>query len=35
VMHFSSGDSASGAPPLVEVFVNVACRLLFSAGKNA
>jgi len=35
VVHFSSGDSNSGSPPLVQIFISAACRLLFIAGKNA
>ena len=31
-LHFSSGDSDNGSPP--EIFMKVACRLLFFAGKN-
>jgi len=30
---FSSGDS--GASPLMQMFMSVACRLLFAAGENA
>ena len=33
VVCFSSGDC--GSPPLVQVFTNAACRLLFIAGENA
>ena len=33
VVSFSSGDSVS--PPLVQMFMNAACRLLFLTGKNA
>lgn len=33
-MHFSNGDSDSGLPPLVHIFMSAACRLLFIAGKN-
>jgi len=29
---FSSGDS--GSPPLVQIFVSSACRLLFIAGES-
>jgi len=36
VVHFSSDDSNSGSPPLVQqVLMSVACRHLFNAGKNA
>ena len=35
VVHFSSGDSDSGSPPLVQIFMSVACRLLFIAGKKS
>ena len=35
VVHFSSGDSNSGSPPLVQIFISAVCRLLFIAGKNA
>jgi len=34
MVHFSSGDSSSGSPLLVQNFVGVACRLLFMAGGN-
>jgi len=33
-MHFSSGNSDSGSPPLVRTFTRAACRLLFIAGEN-
>ena len=33
VVHFSGSDS--GSPLLVQIFMNVACRLLFIAGENA
>ena len=35
VMHFSSGDSDSRSPPLVQIFVRAAHSLLLIAGKNA
>ena len=35
VAHFSSGDSTSRSPLLVQVFTSVACGLLFTAGENA
>jgi len=35
VVHFSSGNSDSGSPPLVQTFMSVALRLLFITGKNA
>ena len=34
VVCFSSGDSNSGSPPLVQIFKCTACRLTFIAGKN-
>ena len=34
VVHFSSGDSDSRSPPLVQIFMSIACRLLFIAGEN-
>jgi len=34
-MHFSSGDTDSGSPPLVHFLMHVTCRLLFTAGENA
>ena len=33
VVHFISGDSGS-SPPL-QIFMSIACRFLFTAGKNA
>jgi len=33
-MCFSSGDSDSGSPLLVQFFMSKACRLLFIAGEN-
>ena len=33
LVHFSSGNH-TGAPPLVQIFTRVACRLLFITGKN-
>jgi len=33
MVHFSSGDS--GLPPRMQIFMSLACRLLFIAGKNA
>ena len=33
VVNVSCGDS--GSPPLVQIFMSAACRLLFMAGKNA
>jgi len=35
VVHFSSGDSDSGSPPLMQIDKRAACRLLFTAGENA
>lgn len=35
VVHFSSDDSNSGSPQLVQLFTSMACRLLFIAGENA
>ena len=35
VVHFSSVDSDSGLLPLMQIFMSVACRLLFIAGANA
>ena len=35
VVRFSTGDSDSGSPPLVQMFRSMACRLLFIADKNA
>jgi len=35
VVHFNSGDSSSGSPPLLQIFTSVKCRLLFIADKNA
>ena len=35
MVHFSSGDSDSGSPLLVQIFTSEAYRLLFIAGKNA
>jgi len=32
---FSSGNSDSGLPLLVQIVMSAACRLLFTAGKNA
>ena len=34
VVHFSSGNSDSGLPPLLQIFMSMACRLLFITGKN-
>ena len=34
-MHFSSGDTDGGSPPLVHFLMHVTCRLLFTAGENA
>ena len=34
VVHFSSGDSNSGLPWLVQIVMIVAYRLLFDTGKN-
>ena len=33
--HFSSGDSDSQSTPLMQIVINVACRLMFTAGENA
>ena len=35
VVHFSSGNSDSGSPSLVQILTNTACRLLFITDKNA
>ena len=35
VMHFSSGVSNSGSPPVLQICMSMACRLWFIAGKNA
>ena len=35
LVHFSSGDSNSGSPPLVQICMSVASSLLFISGKNA
>lgn len=35
VVHFSSGDSGSGAALLAQIFTSEACRLLFSADEIA
>jgi len=35
VVCFSSGDSVSVSPPLVQLLLQAACRLLFIAGENA
>jgi len=35
VVQFSSGDSGSGSPQLVQIVTRAACRLLLIAGKNA
>ena len=32
---FSSGDRDSGVPPLVQIVMSAACRLLFTAGENS
>jgi len=34
VEHFSSGDSGSGSPTLVQIFISTACRLLLIAGEK-
>ena len=34
VVFFSSGDSNSGSPPLVQIIMTVECRRFFTAGKN-
>jgi len=34
VVHFSSGDSNSGSPSVVQIFTSVACTLLFITGEN-
>ena len=34
-MCFSSGDSDSGSPLLVQICMSAACRLMFIAGENA
>jgi len=33
-VHFSSGDGDSGSPPLVQITMSVARKLLFVAGEN-
>jgi len=33
-VHFSGDDSNSGPPLRVQIFMNVACRFLFIAGKK-
>ena len=33
-MRFSSDNSDSGSPSLVQIFTSMACRLLFITGKN-
>jgi len=35
VVHFSSGDSDGGLPPLAQTVISMACRLLFLTGQNA
>jgi len=35
VAHFSSGDSESDSPLLVQMITSTACRLLFIAGEYA
>jgi len=35
VICFRRGDSNSGSPPLVQIFMRAACRLLFITGENA
>jgi len=35
VVYFSSGDSDSGSPPVVQIFMSTVSRLLFTAGENA
>ena len=35
VVYFSSGDTDSGSPSLVQIFLSRAYRLLFIAGENA
>ena len=35
VVCFTSGNSDSGSPLVVEIFTSMAFRLLFTAGKNA
>ena len=32
---FSSGYSDSGSPPLMQILMSTACKLLFIVGKNA
>ena len=34
IVCFSSGDSNSGSPPLVQIIMTVECRRFFTAGKN-
>jgi len=34
VVRFSSGDSNTASPLLVQIFMSAACGLLFIAGKN-
>ena len=35
VVRFSSGNSDSASPPLVQIFMSTACSLFFITGKNA
>ena len=35
LLHFRSRDSNCGSPLLVQIFMNMACTLLFIAGENA
>jgi len=32
---FGSGDSDSGSPSLIQLFMRVVCKLLFITGKNS
>jgi len=34
VVHFSSVGSASRSPLLVQIFTDMTCKLLFTAGEN-
>jgi len=35
VLHFSSDDSDSGSPSMVQILTSAACRLLFISGEYA
>ena len=34
MLHFSSGESDNGSPPLMQIFMNVACSLFFNADES-